>query len=120
MQADAEARRIPFRYEQWDDWWAVQQGDFGSDEGPLEGPRGPGGGLLYWQPRPGVFPSGLTCWLGLPLSLYAPAYSAESVYVQESRYGFVVDEFTRHAIPTRRAFYDELFANGTAAGMSMF
>jgi hypothetical protein len=60
----------------------------------LEGARGPGGGLLYWQPRPGVFPSGLTRWLGLPLSLYAPAYSAESAYVREGRYGFVVDEVT--------------------------
>jgi len=86
----------------------------------LEGARGPGGGLLYWQPRPGVFPSGLTGWLGLPLSLYAPAYSAESVYVREERYGFVVDGFTQHAIPTQRAFYDELFANGTRANMIMF
>ena len=26
VKADAKARRIPFRYEQLDDWWAVQRG----------------------------------------------------------------------------------------------
>ena len=51
---------------------------------PLHLKAGPGGGLLYWQPRAGVFPSGLSGWLDLPLSLYAPAYSLESVYINES------------------------------------
>jgi len=32
VKADAEARHIPFRYSQWDDWWAYQHGgDFGND-----------------------------------------------------------------------------------------
>ena len=51
---------------------------------PLHLKAGPGGVLLYWQPRAGVFPSGLSGWLDLPLSLYAPAYSLESVYINES------------------------------------
>ena len=37
-----------------------------------------------------------------------------------SRYRWAVDQVSGHALPTRRAFYDELFANGTAAGMVMF
>ena len=86
VKADAQARSIPFRYAQFDDWWAVQRGDFGGDEGPLHLPPGPGGGLMYWQPRNGTFPSGLTGWLGWPLSLYAPAYSAKSLYLNVSRY----------------------------------
>ena len=58
VKADAEARRIPFRYSQWDDWWSYQHdGDFGND-----------GGEVYWWPEPSVFPSGLTDWLGWPVS----------------------------------------------------
>ena len=127
VKADADARQVPFRYSQWDDWWAQQRGDFGGDEGPLHLAPAPGGGLLFWQPRAGdpagsVFPDGgLTDWLGLPLALYAPAYSAESAqYMNVSRYGWLVDPATGHALPTKQAFYEELFANGTRAGMVTF
>ena len=33
VKDDALTRGIPFRYFQFDDWWAVQRGDFGGDEG---------------------------------------------------------------------------------------
>jgi hypothetical protein len=120
VKKDAAAREIPFRYFQFDDWWAVQRGDFGGDEGPLHLKAGPGGGLLYWQPRSHVFPSGLTDWLGLPLSLYAPAYSIDSSYINESLYTWAKDPISGHALPTDRSFYDSLFKNGTRAGMKMF
>jgi hypothetical protein len=109
VKADAEARRIPFRYSQWDDWWAYQHGgDFGND-----------GGVTDWWPMPQVFPSGMTDWLGLPLSLYSSSYSGDNIYNETARYNWKVDA-QKHALPVSRDFYDDIFANGTAAGMRMF
>merc|ERR1719397_1535530 len=103
IKADAKARNIPFRYSQWDDWWAYQEGDWP--------------GLTRWWPRPDAFPSGLTGWLGLPLSLYAPGYSADNVY--RDSYNWVLDS-KKHAIPVDKNFYRDIFRNGTKAGMVMF
>ena len=37
-----------------------------------------------------------------------------------ARYEWAVDHVSLHALPTHRRFYDELFKNGTGAGMVMF
>lgn len=109
VKADAQARSIPFRYSQWDDWWAYQNhSDFGN-----------WGGVTNWVPMPGVFPDGMTDWLGLPLSLYASSYSAGNVYRQADMFAWNTDD-RGHAIPVDRTFYDAIFRNGTAAGMKMF
>ena len=110
VKSDAEATGIPFRYSQWDDWWLYQKGgDFGMD----------GQGVTYWWPKPSVFPAGLSGWLGWPTSLYSSSYSAENVYRKAGKYSWKVDE-TLHALPVDRAFYRDIFANASAAGIKMF
>jgi hypothetical protein len=109
VKADAEARNIPFRYSQWDDWWAYQRGgDFGVD-----------GGVTNWWPMPSAIPAGMTDWLGLPLSLYSSSYSGDNVYLKAGQFKWKVDE-QKHAIPTDRTFYDAIFANGSKVQMQMF
>ena len=78
--------------------------------------------MTYWQPKPDIFPSGLTNWLGEPLVLYVPMYSAENLYRASPLYDYEWAVAGNHvsAIPLGRKFYDDLFANGTAAGMIMF
>jgi hypothetical protein len=51
-------------------------------------------------------------------SRYAAMYSPNNTWSTQADYGWVVDD-TKHALPTRREFYDDLFANGTKAGMVM-
>lgn len=105
VKAGLEARSIPIHYVQWDDWWMFLAG--GSDVG----------GLTNWQPMPDVFPSGLTSWLGVPLSLYVPMYNPHNVY--RAKYNWKVDD-TNHAIPMDEQFYRDMFSNGTRAGMRHF
>eukprot|EP01051_Picozoa_sp_SAG22_P000329 SAG22_NODE_7_length_40155_cov_25.241356_42_plen_204_part_00 len=66
---------------------------------------------------PGVFPDGMTDWLGVPLSLYSSSYSGDNVYINRSQFEWKVDG-QKHAIPTTRAFYDAIFRNGTHLGGS--
>eukprot|EP01006_Ploeotia_vitrea_P018851 TRINITY_DN50659_c0_g1_i1.p1 TRINITY_DN50659_c0_g1~~TRINITY_DN50659_c0_g1_i1.p1 ORF type:complete len:806 (+),score=86.19 TRINITY_DN50659_c0_g1_i1:53-2470(+) len=111
IKADAEQRQVPLRYFQWDDWWMYKWMTYDR------------GGITYWWPLEDVFPSGLTDWLGAPLSLYAPAYSSESVYMKKYRWGlapFIRPRYDRNAFPMEEQFYVDLFANGTKAGMTMF
>ena len=86
------------------------------------GGDGTGGhGLTNWQAMPQVFPSGLTDWLGLPLALYSSAYSGSNVYLHSGRFNWTTDPVnTGNVLPLGRAFYDEMFRNGTRAGMKMF
>ena len=80
--------------------WAYQHGgDFGND-----------GGVTNWWPKPSVFPSGLTDWLGLPLSLYSSSYSGDNIYLGE--YDWKVDSL-KHALPVDRRFYDDIFRNAS-------
>lgn len=44
------------------------------------------GGVTDWWPMPDVFPSGMTDWLGLPLSLYSSSYSGDNIYNSTARY----------------------------------
>ena len=68
VKEDTDARGIPVRYAQWDDWWYSQKG-------------GDVGGLLEWQPRKAVFPSGLTDWLApWKTSLYVAMYSPGNIF----------------------------------------
>ena len=80
--------------------WAYQHGgDFGND-----------GGVTNWWPKPSVFPSGLTDWLGLPLSLYSSSYSGDNVYLGE--YDWKVDSLKHrsmlslkeYGLPLHRAY----------------
>lgn len=91
-----------------DDWWFYSEGDLL--------------GMTYWQPKPDIFPSGLTDWLGEPLVLYVPMYSANNLYRKSPLYDYewAIADNGASAIPLGRKFYDDLFANGTAAGMIMF
>ena len=80
--------------------WAYQHGgDFGND-----------GGVTNWWPKPSVFPSGLTDWLGLPLSLYSSSYSGDNIYL--GQYDWKVDSL-KHALPVDRRFYDDIFRNAS-------
>eukprot|EP01062_Namystynia_karyoxenos_P062941 TRINITY_DN55796_c0_g1_i1.p1 TRINITY_DN55796_c0_g1~~TRINITY_DN55796_c0_g1_i1.p1 ORF type:complete len:813 (+),score=232.56 TRINITY_DN55796_c0_g1_i1:69-2441(+) len=105
VKADCKARNIPVRYFQWDDWWYEQyQGDVG--------------GLIEWQPLERMFPSGMTDWLGLPLSLYMAMYNLHNIYMGD--FPWLRDESTNHSLPADRKFYDAIFRNGTRIGMRMF
>ncbi|KAJ9465532.1 hypothetical protein DIPPA_59665 [Diplonema papillatum] len=105
VKRTAEARGIPLQYFQWDDWWYYQASDWS--------------GMQIWQPRPEVFPSGMTNWLEEPLSLYMDAYNSDNIYINNSRYKWAKDG-TNHSVPITRVFYDDLFRNGTQIGMKMF
>eukprot|EP01060_Flectonema_neradi_P036837 TRINITY_DN721_c0_g1_i13.p1 TRINITY_DN721_c0_g1~~TRINITY_DN721_c0_g1_i13.p1 ORF type:complete len:780 (+),score=134.53 TRINITY_DN721_c0_g1_i13:115-2454(+) len=105
VKSEANKSDIPLQYFQWDDWWFYQY-------------KGDGGGLIEWKPYPNIFPSGMTKWLGYPLSLYMATYNQHNVYVDD--YKFVFDNTTNHSLPIDKNFYLDLFKNGTAIGMKMF
>ena len=71
VKADLAERRIPNRYMQLDDWWFESEGDVP--------------GMLSWVPKPTEFPSGFPTWLDVPLSMYAPMYSAANVRRRPAR-----------------------------------
>lgn len=97
-------RRIPVRYYQWDDWWMETDGDVP--------------GMLSWQAKPNVFPSGFSAWLDSPLSLYAPEYSDRNIWIDQ--YDWNIDTVFGTAIPLSLQFYLDLLSNGTKIGMKMF
>ena len=68
---------------------------------------------------PSVFPSGMTDWLHLPLSLYVDSYNANNVYIKAGQYRWHTDA-KGHAIPLDVEFFRDIFTNGTRAGMKMF
>mmetsp|Transcript_435 Transcript_435/g.476 ORF Transcript_435/g.476 Transcript_435/m.476 type:complete len:801 (+) Transcript_435:113-2515(+) len=104
-KADFEKRDIPVRYFQWDDWWMESKGDHP--------------GIMSWAPKPDVFPSGFTDWLGAPLVLYAPMYAADNDWT--THYHFKNDpDGKKSSIPLDPNFYRDLFQNGTRIGMKMF
>eukprot|EP01060_Flectonema_neradi_P036842 TRINITY_DN721_c0_g1_i5.p1 TRINITY_DN721_c0_g1~~TRINITY_DN721_c0_g1_i5.p1 ORF type:complete len:770 (+),score=161.41 TRINITY_DN721_c0_g1_i5:67-2310(+) len=105
VKADAKNRSIPIQYFQWDDWWYYQY-------------EGDTGGLMEWQPYPNVFPSGMTKWLDMPLSLYVAEYNRYNIYVND--YKFAFDDKTNHSLPVDKQFYLDMFKNGTDIGMKMF
>jgi hypothetical protein len=97
---------IPIRYMQWDDWWMESKGDIP--------------GMLSWNPKPDVFPSGFSDWLGMPLAMYAPEYSGENVWITDYDWKTVQIPRGSTAIPLDPNFYRDLFRNGTVIGMVMF
>jgi len=97
---------IPIRYMQWDDWWMESKGDIP--------------GMLSWNPKSDVFPTGFSDWLGLPLSMYAPEYSGENIWINDYNWKTVHVPRGSTAIPLDPNFYRHLFANGTKIGMVMF
>lgn len=102
-KADYRKRDIPVRYYQWDDWWTTDSaGDIP--------------GIRNWNPDPTVFPSGMTDWLGEPLAMYAPAYSADNNWTQ---YEWRTDYKAKTALPVDPRFYTDLFGNVSAAGLTM-
>ena len=109
VQADALQRNIPLRYFQLDDWWYTQRFENTDTHGDFTG-------LIEWQPKQDVFPSGLS-FLKTPLSLYIAMYSTVNVYMQD--YAFYSDD-TGFALPVDPRFYMDLFRNGTESGMLMF
>jgi hypothetical protein len=106
VKEDLLGRAIPVRYFQWDDYWMESMGDVP--------------GMLSWQPKPDVFPSGFTPWLNTSLSLYAPMYSDRNVWMGISEYEWKSDASAGSAIPLGARFYRDLFANGSRIGMRMF
>eukprot|EP00038_Savillea_parva_P003767 m.130016 g.130016 ORF g.130016 m.130016 type:complete len:666 (+) comp11274_c1_seq2:922-2919(+) len=102
------AEGIPFRYVQWDDW----QWRNGSGAG-MDVP-----GIVHWPPDESAIPDGLTDWLEMPTSLYAPMYAAQNDY--SDQYTWLVDDVYGSSIPLDVQFYRDLFANGSKAQMKMF
>eukprot|EP01064_Diplonema_japonicum_P023541 TRINITY_DN33977_c0_g1_i1.p1 TRINITY_DN33977_c0_g1~~TRINITY_DN33977_c0_g1_i1.p1 ORF type:complete len:756 (+),score=94.55 TRINITY_DN33977_c0_g1_i1:52-2319(+) len=106
VKSVAKANNIPIQYFQWDDWWFWQGG-------------GDTGGMIQWEPKPEVFPSGFTNWTGTPLSLYVDEYNVNTIYRHAPyNYSFLVS--ATNSLPVDKQFYDDLFANGTKIGMKMF
>lgn len=97
---------VPIRYIQWDDWWMESKGDIP--------------GMLSWEPKPEVFPSGFSNWLDLPLAMYAPEYSGENVWMKDYHWKTAQIPRGSTAIPLDPDFYMDLFRNGTEIGMIMF
>lgn len=115
VKQDLNKREIPVRYFQWDDWWMESDGDTP--------------GMTSWTPKQTVFPSGFTDWLGTPLSMYAPMYSARNVWINDytwkhdvgtSAVGGSPADSPASVIPLDPAFYLDLFRNGSKIGMKMF
>ena len=99
-------RKVPIRYVQWDDWWMESRGDMP--------------GMLSWQPKPDIFPSGFTNWLDMPLSMYAPGYAGENVWIDDYQWKITNTSRGLTSIPTDVKFYHDLFRNGTKIGMKLF
>ncbi|CAB9513155.1 expressed unknown protein [Seminavis robusta] len=97
---------IPIRYIQWDDWWMESKGDLP--------------GMLSWTPKKDVFPSGFTNWLDMPLSMYAPGYSGENIWIDQYKWKTVKTGHGDMSIPLDPKFYLDLFQNGTKIGMKLF
>eukprot|EP00041_Stephanoeca_diplocostata_P000680 m.16150 g.16150 ORF g.16150 m.16150 type:complete len:887 (-) comp10906_c0_seq3:429-3089(-) len=106
VHADLLGRSIPVRYFQWDDWWMESTGDTS--------------GILSWEPQPDIFPSGFTDWLEIPLSMYAPCYSAENVWINDYKWKIDSPTFMHNALPLDPQFYTDLFKNGSKIGQRMF
>ena len=71
---------IPFRYVQWDDWQWTDAATGKSRDIP---------GIINFPPDEDAVPDGLTDWLGLPTSLYAPMWAANNSYQDRYRCGIV-------------------------------
>lgn len=106
VQSGFRQQHVPIRYVQWDDWWMESKGDLP--------------GMLSWEAKPDVFPSGFTNWLDMPLALYAPAYSGENVWINDYVWKTVQTGRGTSSIPLDPKFYVDLFRNGTGIGMKLF
>lgn len=101
------------RYVQWDDWqWT----------NPETGKNMDIPGIVDFPPNKQAVPDGLTDWLGMPTSLYAPMWSANNSYRDQYRWIADTDVGTDAgaAIPVDIDFYRDVFKNGSHAQMKMF
>jgi hypothetical protein len=101
LKADADARGIPLGSLQIDSWWYSK-----IEEHHLLGSSG----LLLWEPKPEMFPEGLTVFqeaLGLPLIAHNRWFSDQSPYLDE--YAFVVEG--DRAFPTGPEIYQHFMAS---------
>ena len=101
------------RYVQWDDWqWT----------NPETGKNMDVPGIVDFPPNKQAVPDGLTDWLGMPTSLYAPMWSANNSYRDQYRWIADTDVGTDAgaAIPVDIDFYRDVFKNGSHAQMKMF
>ena len=113
MKAEWTRLGIPFRYAQWDDWQWTD---------PTTGHNLDIPGIVDFPPDKRAVPDGLTNWLGVPSSLYAPMWSANNSYIDQ--YRWIVDETVGAdagaAIPVDPQFYRDVFKNGSHADIRMF
>lgn len=111
VRADAEHRGLPYKYVLLDSWWYYQ----GCDNGC---------GVVAWDARPDIFPDGLsglqskTRW---PYQLHNKYWDAKTTYAKQNggRFEFVCDGDAM-CLPVEQAFWNELIANKSAAGMFMY
>ncbi|MBP7127274.1 hypothetical protein KBD49_13000 [Myxococcota bacterium] len=106
VQADADARGIPYGYLQLDSWWYFKDPGFGLLAG----------GLVEWQPRPEMFPDGLAAFrqrLGLPLITHNRWFAPQNAY--RDRYEFV--DGPAMSFPTSGDLFEEFAADARSWGV---
>lgn len=105
VKADADAQGIPYGYFQLDSWWYFKE-----SEAALAS-----GGLVRWEPKPDLFPEGLTAFqaaLGLPLVLHNRWFGKNNAYRD-------LDEFVdgpQMALPLGRAVFDRFMRDAASWG----
>ncbi|XP_065187086.1 uncharacterized protein LOC135817773 [Sycon ciliatum] len=102
-KAKLEELNIPARYFQLDSWWYFQEASHGA--------------LTLWEPRPDVFPSGMSDWLGLPLSLHNRWFAAKNNYSAD---WFLVKEGQDCALPSSKELFDTIMSKTAKWGPGMF
>ncbi len=114
--SDARARGIPFGNLQLDSWWYEKEeavaGNFT-------------GGLIRWEPQPGMFPDGLASFaqkLGLPLIAHNRWFAVENAY--RDRFEFVESgvgaDGGSMALPLGSGVFEELMRNARSWGITTY
>ncbi|MCB9477583.1 MAG: hypothetical protein H6685_12020 [Deltaproteobacteria bacterium] len=109
VKDDADDRDIPIRYMQLDSWWYYKE-----EGGPLTGASG----LLLWEPKPEMFPDGLTDFqeeIDLPLILHNRWFSPNNWYLDD--YDFYANEDDKMVLPMGQDLFDHFMADAKSWGV---
>jgi len=108
VKAEADTMGIPYRYFQIDSWWYYT--------------KKPGltvKGTKRWEPRPDVFPKGLSAFqeqLGLPLIAHTRWFAPNNEHAKD--YPFQIEK--KVAIPFGREFFDHIMASARSWGIETY
>jgi len=99
--------KLPVKYYQFDSWWYF---------------RGATNGLVLWEPKPDIFPNGMTDLMNKmgnkPLVLHNRWFENDNDYITKMKYPFVVEG--GFALPTTTEAYVYLMTKAKSWGMIVY